>query len=57
MAAEPTDEQLGLVAEHGSGPIERALATVKLAQRRGREEELRALIEDLDEEVSTRTLR
>lgn len=46
MANEPTDEQLALVARHGGGPIERALATVRLAKRRGREDELRRLVED-----------
>lgn len=44
MANRPTDEQLALVARHGSGPIERALATVRLAKRRGREDELRRLV-------------
>ena len=47
MAKEPTDEQLALVARHGSGPIERALATVRLAKRREREDELRRLVEDM----------
>ena len=47
MAEEPTDEQLELVARHGSGSIVRALATVRLAKRQGRENELRQLIEDL----------
>ena len=45
MADEPTDKQLELVARHGSGAIERALATVQLARRRDREEELRQLVE------------
>ena len=45
MAEKPTDEQLKLVARHGSGPIERALATVRLAKRRGREDELQELVE------------
>ena len=47
MANRPTDEQLELVAHHGSGPIERALATVRLAKRRGREDELRRLVENM----------
>ncbi len=45
MTNEPTDEQLELVARHGSGPLERALAAVRLAKRRGREDELRRVIE------------
>ena len=44
MAKEPTDEQLELVARHGSGAVERALATVQLAERRDRTDELRQLI-------------
>ena len=47
MANEPTDEQLALVARHGSGPIERALATVRLAKRHGREHELHRLAENV----------
>ena len=47
MAEEPTDEQLELVARYGSGSIERALATVQLAKRRGREDELRRLVEGM----------
>lgn len=43
--SEPTDEQLRLVAQHGSGPLERALATVQLAEREGRLEELEQLAE------------
>lgn len=45
MADEPTDDQLKLVVRHGNGSIERALATVQLAKRRGREDDLRRLIE------------
>jgi hypothetical protein len=45
MAKEPTDEQLELVARHGSGAIERALATVQLAKRRDRIDELRRLVD------------
>lgn len=45
MAEEPTDEQLELVARHGSGAIERALATVQLAKRRNQIDELRRLID------------
>ena len=47
MANRPTDEQLALVAHHGSGPIERALATVRLARRRERDDELRRLVEEV----------
>lgn len=47
MANEPSDEQLKLVARHGSGAIERALATVHLAKRREREDELRRLVEEV----------
>lgn len=45
MAKEPTDEQLELVARHGSGAVERALATVQLAKRRNRTDELLQLID------------
>jgi hypothetical protein len=45
MAEEPTDEQLELVARHGSGAVERALATVQLAERRDRTDELLQLID------------
>ena len=45
MVEEPTDEQLELVARHGSGTIERALATVQLAKRRDRIDELRLLVD------------
>lgn len=41
---EPTDEQLRLVARHGSGPFERALATVRLCRRQGRLDELKERI-------------
>lgn len=45
MAKEPTDEQLELVARHGSGAIERALATVQLAKRRDQIDELHLLVD------------
>lgn len=45
MDERPTTEELRLVALHGSGTIERALAVVQLAKRRGREEELLELTE------------
>ena len=51
MANEATDDQLKLVARHGSGAIERALATVQLAKRQGCEDELIQLI-DSDKEES-----
>ena len=44
---EPTDEQLRLVARHGSGPFERALAAAQLAKRQGREDELRRRIDEV----------
>lgn len=45
----PTEGELFLVACHGSGPIERALATVQLAQRQNRLDELVDLMEgDID---------
>lgn len=47
MATGPTNEQLELVALHGSGPLERALALAVLASRRGCEPELRGLIDEL----------
>jgi hypothetical protein len=43
---EPTNEQLRLVARHGSGNFVRALATVMLMKRQGREDELRDLTND-----------
>lgn len=43
---EPTDKELRLVAEHGSGPFIRAIAVTKLAKRQGRLEELRERVED-----------
>lgn len=45
MAEEPTDEQLQLVARHGNGAIERALATVQLAKRQDRIDELHLLVD------------
>lgn len=44
-----SDQQLELVANHGSGPLERALATVMLAKRRDRLDELRDLIADTED--------
>lgn len=44
MSDKPTTSELRLVARHGSGPLERALATVQLARREGREAELRELL-------------
>jgi len=49
---EPTDDQLRMVARHGSGKFVRALATVQLAKRQGREDELREMVGE-NEEVST----
>jgi hypothetical protein len=40
------NEQLELVAHHGSGPFVRALATVRLLRRRGREDELDEILGD-----------
>lgn len=45
---EPTIEELELVAQHGSGPLVRNLALVKLAERRGKSAALDALIETGD---------
>ena len=42
----PTNEELELVARHGSGRFERALATVQLAERQDRLDELEALLEE-----------
>ena len=44
----PTIEELELVARHGSGPLVRNLALVKLAERRGKSAELDSLIETGD---------
>lgn len=45
MAERPTTEELKLVARHGSGTVERALAVVELAKRHDRLGELRELAE------------
>jgi hypothetical protein len=45
MTKRPTTEELMLVVRHGSGAIERALATVQLAKRRDRLDELRLLVD------------
>ena len=42
----PTDEQLRLVARHGSGQFVRALATVRLLRRQGREDELSRVLNE-----------
>ena len=49
MSADPGDEDLALVAQHGTTDLTRALATVRLARRRGRLDELRDTF-DLDGE-------
>lgn len=54
-AREPTDAELELVAKHGTGPLERALALVKLAKRTGHEEELRQLVGEPSDEESDDT--
>lgn len=46
MSAAPTENELELVAEHGSNPLTRALATVQLAKKQGRLDELRELIDE-----------
>ena len=46
MERGPSDEQLQLVKDHGAGSLERALATVLLAKRNGRIDELRNLLEE-----------
>lgn len=46
--AGPTNQELKLVADHGSGPLERALAAVMLAKQQGREDELRRLLDESD---------
>jgi len=43
---EPTNEQLELVARHGSGKFTKAIAVVKLMRRQGRMDELREKIDD-----------
>lgn len=45
MSAEPSTGELELVARHGSNDLTRALATVQLAKRRGRLDDLRELAE------------
>lgn len=44
MANGPTEAELVLVVRHGTGPIVRALAIVILAKRKGREEDLRQIL-------------
>lgn len=46
MPDHPTTEDLKLVAQHGSGDIERMLAIIELAKRQGQLEELHGLMED-----------
>ncbi|WP_156184024.1 hypothetical protein [Halostagnicola sp. A56] len=46
MTDGPTTDELRLVAQHGSGDIQRMLAIVELARRRDRLEELREFVED-----------
>ena len=41
-----TDDDLELVARHGSGKFIRAVAATKLAKRQGRLEELREKVDD-----------
>ena len=45
---ELTDGKLRMVARHGSGPFERALAMVRLARRHDRVDELRKIIDEDD---------
>ncbi|MCX2819895.1 hypothetical protein EGH25_11090 [Haladaptatus sp. F3-133] len=52
MTDEPTNEQLELVARHGSGKFVRALATVRLLKRQDREDDLREIIGGDDVEVA-----
>jgi hypothetical protein len=40
MSREPSTEELKLVAQHGSGEIERSLAVVQLAKRQDQLDEL-----------------
>ena len=47
----PTMDELELVAKHGSGPLVRNLAIVKLAERRGKSAELDDLIAAVDSET------
>lgn len=44
--SQPSDEELALVAEHGSGPMVQAIAIVKLTQRADQMEKLRAFLEE-----------
>lgn len=51
----PSEARLSLVAQHGSGPIERALAIVILAKSQGREDELQRLLDESDTEAVGRS--
>lgn len=51
----PTEQDLKLVARRGSGPLERALATVLLAQKTDRTDRLEDFLEDHDETVNPPT--
>ena len=45
-AEPPTDQELEMVVRHSTGRLERALALVELADRRGYLDELEALLEE-----------
>lgn len=45
MTESPSMDQIKLVAKHGSSPLMRALAIVELADKQGRLDELRELVE------------
>jgi hypothetical protein len=40
-----SDEELQMVAQHGSGPLERSLAVVRLARRHDRIDEIEEIAE------------
>lgn len=51
MTDDISDEELRVVARHGSGPLVRALALVRLAKRYGREDALRTLVAEAVEDT------
>lgn len=53
VANSPTDEELRLVARHGSSALVRSVAVVQLAKRENRLESLRTSIESTGEGGST----
>lgn len=50
----PTDDELLLVARHGSGKLQRAVAIAMLAERRGKLDELSCQIGENEPKITER---